>query len=312
MDKDSQKDKNLQKTSFSQAKQIKTDLNKKGYNKKNASDTCSINTLKMYLSDKNKEKAMKHAQTCLDCMEKLVAIETWLATNRQEKAFFSAEINSDSMLECIDRYQEAVSMGRVESFYQSDKEFLKIRKDEKAFLAFQQLVQSLDITVPLRPTPEYLKVIVANKLAQEKEKTDSTSIVILMKNGVRLLTGALENVIMSDGSIPVATRSTLAPEKTDTGALEFMFGENEVGNVHYQVVQDGPETVMLTVRLENFPALPKFVNLKKFNRTLHSFSMKGNSAYFGQLYAGYYSIELKDYASRVIRRMDIQVVKPDA
>ena len=273
---------------------------------------CSYTVLKKYLSDRSRPEALKHAADCLDCMEKLVATETWLATRVQENALLTgtSQIQSGVLLSTVDRYLTARQKGKLETFLAQDKNYLRVSSDETAYKEFQQLLMAYDSPSTVKPTPLYLKKIIQNRLAvKSSEVAETSGLVILLKDGIRLLSGAMEGLfVMPDTGQAIATRSTSTlQQNNDSGALQFMLSGSDSGQIQYQVVQDSEDTEMLTIHLENFTVLPKFVNLKKEGRLLHSFSMKNNVAYFPQLGEGSYCVELKDYAGRITRRMDVHV-----
>ena len=74
------------------------------------------------------------------------------------------------------------------------------------------------------------------------------------------------------------------------------------------MVKDGNETVMLTVKLQNYRPRPKFINLRRQGRLLQSIPLRDDFAWFSQLSVGQYEIELQNTGNMSSKRVDIHIV----
>jgi hypothetical protein len=87
-----------------------------------------------------------------------------------------------------------------------------------------------------------------------------------------------------------------------------MTSEANQGDLVYQVVKDGADTVMLTVKLQNYRPRPKFINLRRQGRLLQSMPLRDDFAWFSKLGVGKYEIELQNTGNAGGKRVDIHIV----
>lgn len=271
--------------------------------------------LAMYLNDKSGEKVVSLAETDTEALEALVRFEAILSGAK--KAFaqngLSLKLPEEDILSFADLFFAENAAPDLEIALRDNKYWKTLLSSEADFALFQDILSLLFAynNLPLIKTPDYLKDIVMKRIYREiPAGAESNSIVIKIKEGLQLITGHLQNVfLLPIHGEAVAVRSSLVTDSTtDNGVLQFFSNEPESGQLIYQVVQDSSETVMLTVKLQNYRPRPKFINIRKSGRLMQSFPMLEDFAYFSQLTSGDYQIELKNDAGVITRQVEIQIV----
>lgn len=271
--------------------------------------------LKIYLNDKQSKEIARMADADTEVLEALVRFETIMAGAK--KAFAQNNralvLQEEEILQFADLFFTENASTDLEIVLKENKKWKTLLSSESDFALFQDVLSLLFAynTRPLLKTPEYLKEIVMKRIYREiPAKSGENSIVIRIKEGLQLISGHLENVfLLPVHGEAVAVRSSLLTDSTaDHGVLQFFSQEPDIGQLIYQVVQDSSETVMLTVKLQNYRPRPKFINIRKSGRLMQSFPMLEDFAYFSQLTTGDYQIELKNDAGVITRQVEIQIV----
>ncbi|HRP68290.1 MAG TPA: hypothetical protein PLY93_02040, partial [Turneriella sp.] len=128
--------------------------------------------------------------------------------------------------------------------------------------------------------------------------------------GLRLIAGHVRNLYdLANTDQMVAVRGAIDTAVAPTGALQFMTTEaNNSGELIYQVVKDGKDTVMLTVKLQNYRPRPQFINLRRDGRLLQSLPLHEDFAWFAQLTLGEYELELLNNSLNNGKKIDIHIV----
>lgn len=275
--------------------------------------------LGLYLDEKTQSKALKLASQKVAALEMLVQFETMVALHKRQETSFSKEATPTkvhTIVEFAELFFNVDDPRSLEEKLKGNRAWQALKNNLADFSLFQDTLEFLFTwgAKPMVPTPAYLKKIILDRIYSEVPKEEGASIVIRIKDGLRLIAGHLQNVYnltSVDDMVAVRSVEKAALEKTGqpTGALHFMAGAAKQGNLLYQVVKDGNETVMLTVKLLDWRPRPKFINLRKQGRLIHSAPLKDDFAWFAQLAVGDYEIELQDLPQRTGKRIDIHIVQ---
>ena len=122
----------------------------------------------------------------------------------------------------------------------------------------------------------------------------------------------LENVFTFNNiqePIPVRSASPLENTSEKSQALQFFTQEKEGEKILYNAFQDSPETLTLTVKLQDFKKLPCLINLNRKGRLVYSYPLKKEeSVCFSRITAGDYKIELKNTSKETFKTIDISIV----
>lgn len=278
---------------------------------KKSRQKCSYAFLENYLNETKKIEALEHAENCVDCLETALSFEKILFTAKRKVTDQDLKLQL-SETELISRAETYLS--QIKSGQSGDESIVPQSQGDQLY--FFQLINYLQGSEKadknLIKTPVYLKQYVMRQLDRDQEASKATSIVIRVKNGVKLVGNYLDEVFtVPDFAEAEAVRSvaTAAEPTTAHGILQFYLqAEESKEKLLYQVVQDGPGTVMLTVKLQGFSSLPRVMNLKRENRLILSFPIKEDFAFFPQLTPGNYQVELKGKSGMVIKTVDIEIL----
>jgi len=272
--------------------------------------------LKLYLNDKKQHEAMKMASENLSALEMLVQFETMVAVNKRQGA--TAESNDfklpiHQIVEIAEKFFSVDDPRAIEKELSNSKIWQTIKGNNADFGLFQDTLAFLFTwgDRPMIPTPAYLKQIVMNRIYASAPVEEESTIVIRLKDGLRLIAGHIRdlyNLTNNDEMVAVRGNDTATAARGATGALQFMTSEEKQGDLFYQVVKDGNDTVMLTVKLQNYRPRPKFINLRRQGRLLQSLPLRDDFAWFSQLAVGKYEIELQNGGSTASKRIDIHIV----
>lgn len=273
------------------------------------------NLLKLYLSDNQQAEAIQLAGENLSALEMLVQFETIVAMNKRqstsaERSEFKLPLHQ--IVEIAEKFFRVDDPRAIEKELTRNKVWQTIKANSADFGLFQDTLAFLFTwgDRPLLPTPAYLKQIVMNRIYASAPTEEESTIVIRLKDGLRLIAGHIHDLYnLTNSDEMVAVRSTgEAAASGATGALQFMTSEPRQGDLFYQVVKDGNDTVMLTVKLQNYRPRPKFINLRRQGRLLQSIPLRDDFAWFSQLAVGKYEIELQNSGNLSGKRIDIHIV----
>lgn len=274
--------------------------------------------LKLYLDDKKHAQALKLADENISALEMLVQFETMVAVNkRQNSALASTEFKLPvhQIVEVAEKFFSVDDPRSIEQELAKSTVWQTIKGSNADFGLFQDTLAFLFTwgDRPMIPTPAYLKQIVMNRIYATAPVEEESSIVIRLKDGLRLIAGHIQglyNLTNSDEMFAVrGTGETAAATAGGaSGALQFMTTEPKQGDLIYQVVKDGNDTVMLTVKLQNYRPRPKFINLRRQGRLLQSLPLRDDFAWFSQLAVGKYEIELQNSGTVSSKKIDIHIV----
>jgi hypothetical protein len=274
--------------------------------------------LTLYLDDKKHTQALKLADENISALEMLVQFETMVAVNkRQNSALASTEFKLPvhQIVEVAEKFFSVDDPRSIEQELAKSTVWQTIKGSNPDFGLFQDTLAFLFTwgDRPMIPTPAYLKQIVMNRIYATAPVEEESSIVIRLKDGLRLIAGHIQglyNLTNSDEMFAVRGTGETATATAGgaTGALQFMTTEPKQGDLIYQVVKDGNDTVMLTVKLQNYRPRPKFINLRRQGRLLQSLPLRDDFAWFSQLAVGKYEIELQNSGTVSSKKIDIHIV----
>jgi hypothetical protein len=274
--------------------------------------------LALYLDDKKQKQALKMAAENISALEMLVQFETMVAMNKrleihEPQADYKLPVYQ--IVEIAEKFFDVEDPKLIERELKGSKTWQTIKASAADFGLFQDTLAFLFTwgDRPLIPTPAYLKQIVMNRIYAAAPVEEESTIVIRLKDGLRLIAGHIRDLYnLSNSDEMVAVRSAgetgFAANTPATGALQFMTTEPKQGDLFYQVVKDGADTVMLTVKLQNYRPRPKFINLRRQGRLLQSIPLRDDFAWFSQLSVGKYEIELQNAGTTSGKRIDIHIV----
>ncbi len=274
--------------------------------------------LALYLDDKKQKQALKMAAENISALEMLVQFETMVAMNKrleihEPQADYKLPVYQ--IVEIAEKFFNVEDPKLIERELKGSKTWQTIKASAADFGLFQDTLAFLFTwgDRPLIPTPAYLKQIVMNRIYAAAPVEEESTIVIRLKDGLRLIAGHIRDLYnLSNSDEMVAVRSAgetgFAANTPATGALQFMTTEPKQGDLFYQVVKDGADTVMLTVKLQNYRPRPKFINLRRQGRLLQSIPLRDDFAWFSQLSVGKYEIELQNAGTTSGKRIDIHIV----
>jgi hypothetical protein len=273
--------------------------------------------LKLYLSEKSRPAAIEQAGDNLSALEMLVQFETMVAVNRRQNiapANQEFKLQIHQIVEMAEKFFSIDDPRMIEKELSGSKLWQSIKSSSADFGLFQDTLAFLFTwnDRPMIPTPHYLREIVMNRIYATAPQEAESTIVIRLKDGLRLIAGHIRdlyNLSNTDDMVAVRSSGELAAQTTGVaGALQFMTSEPKQGDLFYQVVKDGKDTVMLTVKLQNYRPRPKFINLRRQGRLLQSIPLRDDFAWFSQLAIGQYEIELQNPGSASSKRVDIHIV----
>ncbi|MBV6492302.1 MAG: hypothetical protein LDLANPLL_00295 [Turneriella sp.] len=278
--------------------------------------------LKLYLDDKTRVKAAKQATKDIKSLEMLVQFETVLALHKRQtggvpklnhgtskEATYQLEIHE--VAEIAEKFFSIEEPQDIEKFLAKNNKWHKLKASQADFSLFQDILSFYFIWFekPLLKTPAYLKQIVKNRLYAPSPAQSENSIVIRLENGLRLIAGQIKNLYdLTNADAMVQVRTGVSTDTPTTGALQFLTSDPQMGEVVYHVVKDGKDTVMLTVKLQNYRPRPQFINLRRDGRLLQSLPLRDDFAWFAQLAMGDYEIELTSNGIGVGKKIDIHIV----
>jgi len=273
--------------------------------------------LKLYLNDKKHDEAIKLASENLSALEMLVQFETMVAVNKRHApggTESDLKLPVHQVVELAEKFFSVDDPRLIEKELTGSKTWQAIKASSADFALFQDTLAFLFTwgDRPMIPTPAYLKQIVMNRIYAAAPAEEESTIVIRLKDGLRLIAGHIRdlyNLTNSDEMVAVRSSGEVATANgSATGALQFMTSEAKQGDLFYQVVKDGNDTVMLTVKLQNYRPRPKFINLRRQGRLLQSIPLRDDFAWFSQLAIGKYEIELQNGSGAASKRVDIHIV----
>lgn len=274
--------------------------------------------LRLYLDEDKQPQAIEQASENLSALEMLVQFETMVAINKRHQATAqpaSFQVALSDVVEIAEKFFSVEDPRAIERDLQTSRTWNAIKASPADFALFQDTLAFLFTwgERPMVPTPVYLKQIVMNRIYAETPQEGESTIVIRLRDGLRLIAGHIRdlyNITNPDDMVAVRSGAdqTSAQVSNPMGALQFMTSEANQGDLVYQVVKDSADTVMLTVKLQNYRPRPKFINLRRQGRLLQSMPLRDDFAWFSQLAVGKYEIELQNASSVGRKRIDIHIV----
>lgn len=264
---------------------------------------CEFPFFEKYFSDE--AEAVEHALECTECATKAIRFEGLLSGMKTHRLLSKESGASEKDLR---KAAEWIAFG-VKDDESRWKQVMSFLNDAEDLSHLMQMVSFLlpadDSTVR---TPEYLKKIVANTLEHDEKTKRDSSIIISLKNGLRLLNATAESLFLLPGTeeaVPVRSGSAAA----SSGMLQFYSEESEQKNrVLYQVVRDSASTVMLTLKLDGFETRPRMLILRKNERLIQSQPLQDDFVYFSHLEPGEYHVEVKDAQNNILRKVSLSLV----
>ncbi|MDH5717068.1 MAG: hypothetical protein OEZ22_05465 [Spirochaetia bacterium] len=275
---------------------------------------CDFPVIKAYLSGKDKSKALNHIGECVLCLEKITHLQNALKEKKINNILNTSEKQSlpdEKIYALAEAFHE--DLNSVSKKYSKESDILW--QDNISLELFQIFLTILNpkFEEKQKKVPEYLKQIIANRLeneSKESSKKTSDKFIIKIKDGLQLISGMAENLFLLPERADAASFRSAAHAEQENYPTSLNFFTKDENNeiLLYQAVQDGPGTVMLTIKLQNFAKIPKIINLKKENRILHSYALKEEHAFFPHIIPGDYEVELKDNSGALLKKIDISVI----
>jgi hypothetical protein len=142
-----------------------------------------------------------------------------------------------------------------------------------------------------KPTPIFLKNIIGNELKKPLQ-SKMERIIVKIQDKLEVIGNYIDNLIISTNSLePVPVRGNSNTKKDNSGVVEFY--QKLKGNelIQYHLLQDGPDSILLTIKMENFSSEPLFLALRSDNKLVSSKMVDKNYVNFPKLGAGDYEIE---------------------
>ena len=268
---------------------------------------CRYNIISEYIDSEKKDQALLHMKECMSCAEKIIAYEHVLHSYQKNAAIFKSITEVDSVKAvkiAEDMNKKSLSAGAL-------KELELVLQQEgmgEYLIQMNQFISS-DHSYKNLSVPIYLKNIVNSYFETAKPVKKQGAIMIYIGETMRLLNSFADHLhlLPTDDMVPVRS-SGVSESMASPGLLQFIStSDDSEEKILYQVVKDGENSAMLTIRLQNFKVMPKLLNVKRENRLLHSFPVKVDYAYFPKMEAGQYNIELKDASGTLIKQIDVYI-----
>ncbi|MDH5720451.1 MAG: hypothetical protein OEZ13_07475 [Spirochaetia bacterium] len=269
---------------------------------------CEFPIIKHFLLEKSKESALVHMSECSYCLEKITALTGVLKEDNIERLLADDKktaLSEDEIIKLAEAFAENPS--NLKDLHPEESEILF--SDNKSLELFQIIAASLqkDFQKSLKKTPDYLKNIAFERL--KSEKTSSERFYIKIKNGIKLIGEFADNLfVIPQTAEAAAFRSALPVEHEALPSSLSFYTKNDKERILYHAVQDGPNTVMISIKIQNFSPGLKTINLRKEGRILRSHSAKDDTAYFSRISPGLYYIELKDAQNNVIKDIELNIL----
>lgn len=269
---------------------------------KSIQNGCSYPVIEKYTQDKSRLEALHHAEECTECLEQVIRAEHILPLSRYNHQD-ACKIDENRLAQLVDQYLDKKLSAS------------KLTSEEMAQIgAVSQIYRSFHKKAP-QATPSYLLNIAMSRLdAQEKEAQKTNiinNIVINIKEGVELINQSIDNLFLIPQSAEVVqVRSSSVTENDEKkNALNF-YSEGEAGKkLLYYFVKENNESVMMTIKLQNYSKKPSSIAIKKEGQILNTYPVSKDYAYFSRLSAGDYEIELQyNHGTRFIESIPLKIV----
>jgi hypothetical protein len=274
--------------------------------------------LRLYLNENKRAQAIEQAAQNLSALEMLVQFETMVAMHKRHQAAAQSanyQVALHEVVEIAEKFFTVEDPRLIEKDLKTSRVWNAIKASPADFALFQDTLAFLFTwgERPMVPTPAYLKQIVMNRIYAEAPQEGESTLVIRLRDGLRLIAGHIRDlytITSPDDMVAVrsGTDQSVAQAGNPTGALQFMTSDPNHGDLVYQVVKDGVDTVMLTVKLQNYRPRPKFINLRRQGRLLQAMPLRDDFAWFPKLAIGKYEIELQNAGTASGKRVDIHIV----
>lgn len=252
---------------------------------------CDFPVLEKILEENSLNEAMEHLTHCDICLEQLYSFDSNMyLINRQDRQNEKADLDENKLAQLMDKMLEN---------QMSKNGFAKEPANELAGNTFSMhtLIRLLSVITQhnkadLQNTPAYLKNLVMAKL-DEKTVTPLNKLIIKISDGLNVMGSYIENLFIipeSPEMIPVRSGNN---NGNSQGTLNFYLTGDDKEKINYHVVKDSNQSVMLTIKLENFKQSPGFIYLRQDQQLISSQPLKDNYVYFPRIQSGEYNLEIK-------------------
>jgi len=258
---------------------------------------CNYEIFQEYINEETQGLAIEHAAICEYCFSKIMHIDASLAMIRDNKnKSFPEDGKMEYIGALVDKYMGASSESR-ELLLNS---FIK-ENNRAAVQLFLDLLyfKTKDNQTKTNTVPLHLKNFVMESMDKDVVKRKSAlteKIVLRIKNGIEIIGNHLEDLLVIEPTLsatPIRSGVNKSGELKSAGAIQFYINLNEDEKLVYNIVKDQSNSVMLTVKLQNFNTLPKFMNLMEHGKIISTFPLQKDYAYFQRVEPGDYEIQLK-------------------
>lgn len=276
---------------------------------------CERNIFEEYMNQESHSEALEHMESCPECAMAVMQMENILPANR----VFELSSNSqglpgdeNEMARLVEEFQKG---GGAQASKLSAAQIMEVNSIASA-------IESFDSS-PADAAPEYLLRIVRNRLeatqkanqkatqkASQKGDT-SNSIVVNLKDRLRVMGEAFENIFVMPAPEAVTVRSSGVSQQSESGEnpgyLHFYTNEQNGKKLVYHFVKDGSNTVMLTLKFQGYSEKPNSIQLKQNHSLVTTCPVTKDYAYFAKLDTGRYEMELK-YNSGEVNRVNLDII----
>jgi len=256
---------------------------------KSEKKVCQYPVLKKYFSESDFPEVVEHLKNCNTCLDKVLDFDKTLLFSSPANRLSDKVEDENELSLRIDQF----NAGKNQSPQLIDQTDIS----ETTIKGLHKFIDSYSRGHNLQ-TPDFLRKIVTN----EFEKTVSRGIeqiIIKISGGLKIVANYVENIkIIPEENMQLAFRSGIdKTQENNQGSINFV-QILEDGPVNYNVIKDGPDSVMMTMSFEEKANKPDSINIRSLNQVVLSQRLNQNYAYFPKLKEGNYCVEFK-YRSRV-------------
>lgn len=229
-----------------------------------------------------------------------------MSANNCNYPFFAKYLDDATFLEAIEHAKSCSHCSRIllntEAYLVQPQNMLKNHEDENYILEKNLKDAALAINMELSQK-EYTPQKLPSYLAELHSTSALDTIIVSIKNGIRLITRHLENLSFPAGNeLSVATRSSVSEN-----AVVFERNIPNCGLTAFQMIRSGEREVDLQLQLPADSNISKLY-LKKGERLLKASPISGNHAAFTRLTPDTYRIEFQSTSSSLPGYTDISIV----
>ncbi|MCS6985012.1 MAG: hypothetical protein NZM25_07820 [Leptospiraceae bacterium] len=274
-------------------------------------EPCHYPLFEQLIGNSQKDEVIAHTQSCRTCQERLILWELLLPYLAREQDWQSISQLEGEELDEIFGLVDAYQKKSFSALEEKKELFRKIMAQERAFLLFQKLVGMYQAIEQRRINrlPLALKKHVLRSL-ETQDEVNTGRIFLVLGEKLRLM-GSMDLGLKIHPVHAIALRSLPYLAKPEEPHLSFSmpYGKGLMGELFYQVVKDGNESLLLTVGIHHCEPQPRIVNLKRDGRLLHSYPVREKWLYFPHLTVGHYELEFKDSEGRLQNKVDLELVR---